>query len=149
MMSLFHPPDCEALRRRFAELQPDSPRRWGRMDPAQMLAHCAASLDGVLAARVLHRPLRWRLLGPLMRPLALGPRPFPRGTAAPQEIVVADSREFETELRRLAHLLDRCVQRGADGMPREPHPFLGRLTGRQWGRLMYKHLDHHLRQFGV
>lgn len=149
MMSLFHPPDCEALRHRFADLRPDSPRNWGRMDVAQMLAHCADSLDRTLKAQPLRRPPLWRLLGPLVKPLALGPRPFPRNSAAPREIVIADPRDFEVELRRLAHLLDRVVQRGAGGMPDGPHPLLGRLTGDQWGRLMYKHLDHHLRQFGA
>ncbi len=149
MQTLFRPSDCEAVRRRFADLQPDSPRQWGRMDPAQMLGHCARALEGVLEARAVRRPLVWRLVGPMVKPLVLGPRHFFRNARAPRGLAVAERREFDTELRRLAHLLDRFVQRGPSGLSRAVHPFLGVLTGEEWGRLMYKHLDHHLRQFGV
>ena len=30
-----------------------------------------------------------------------------------------------------------------------PHPAFGYFTREQWGQMQYKHLDHHLRQFGV
>ncbi|HEX9080780.1 MAG TPA: DUF1569 domain-containing protein [Holophagaceae bacterium] len=149
MKSLFHAADCESLRKRFSELQPDSPRHWGRMDPAQMLGHCAEALEGVLEARRVRRPFLWRLVGPLLKPAALGPRPFLRNLRAPRGLAVADRRVFDTELRRLAHLLDHFVQRGPATAGRAAHPFFGPLSGEEWGRLMYKHLDHHLRQFGM
>jgi len=119
------------------------------MDAAQMVAHCAEALEAIEAARPVRRPLHWYLLGPLVKPLALGPKPFLRNTATPPAFVVADPRDFDAEMRRLAHLIDRFVQRGADRAARVPHVFFGRLSGDEWGRLMYKHLDHHLRQFGV
>lgn len=149
MMSLFHPADCESLRRRFAELRADGPRHWGTMDAAQMLAHCGKGLEAAMADRPPKQMLLGRLVAPLLRPLVLGPRPFRRNAPTSPLFVVADVRDFEAEVRRLAHLLDRYVQRGPEAAARVPHVFFGRLSGDQWGRLMYKHLDHHLRQFGV
>ena len=149
MMSLFHPADCESLRRRFAELRPDGPRRWGTMDAAQMLAHCARGLEEAMSGRPAKQVLLGRLVAPLLRPLVLGRRPFRRNAPTSPLFVVADPRDFDAELRRLAHLIDRFVQRGPGQAAGVPHVFFGRLSGDQWGRLMYKHLDHHLRQFGA
>lgn len=149
MMSLFHPADCESLRRRFAELRADGPRHWGKMDAAQMLAHCARGLEEAMSDRPAGQMFLGRLMAPLLRPMVLGRKPFRRNAPTSPRFVVADARDFDAELRRLAHLIDRYVQRGPDAAARVPHVFFGRLDGDQWGRLMYKHLDHHLRQFGV
>ncbi|GLH71378.1 hypothetical protein GETHPA_29120 [Geothrix rubra] len=149
MMSLFHPPDCDAVRCRFAELHPGGPRLWGRMDAAQMLAHCAKGLEAATTDRPVRQAFLGRLVSPLIRPLVLGDRPFRRNAPTSPLFVVAEPRDFEAEMRRLAHLIDRFVQRGPARAAQVPHVFFGRLSGDQWGRLMYKHLDHHLRQFGV
>jgi hypothetical protein len=149
MMSLFHSPDCDAVRCRFAELHPEGPRLWGRMDAAQMLAHCSKGLEAATTDRPVRQAFLGRLVTPLIRPLVLGDRPFRRNAPTSPLFVVSDPRDFHAEMRRLAHLIDRFVQRGPVQAARVPHVFFGRLTGDEWGRLMYKHLDHHLRQFGV
>jgi hypothetical protein len=149
MNSLFNPGDRDALARRLAELEPDAPRRWGRMDPAQMLRHCAIALGDALGDRPVKQAFLGRLVTPLIRGQVFGDKPFRRGAPTDPLYVVRDPRDFEAERSRLATLIDRVVQRGAvrtDGMV---HPFFGRLSGDQWGRLIYKHFDHHLRQFGV
>ncbi len=35
------------------------------------------------------------------------------------------------------------------GLSKDPHPFFGNLNSEEWDTLNWKHLDHHLRQFGV
>ncbi len=57
--------------------------------------------------------------------------------------------EFERERMQLMATIDRFAARGAAGCSGHPHPFFGRLKPREWAILMYKHVDHHLRQFGV
>jgi len=54
-----------------------------------------------------------------------------------------------TERERLSGLIDKFAAGGAAGCTKNPHSFFGRLTPEEWAILMYKHLDHHLRQFGV
>jgi LPS sulfotransferase NodH len=64
-------------------------------------------------------------------------------------LVVRDDRNLAQERDLLYALIDRFVAAGPDGCTGHPHSFFGRLTPQQWAQLMYKHLDHHLRQFGV
>lgn len=149
MHSLFVPADREALSRRLAELRPEASRQWGKMDPGQMLAHCALGLEAVLSDRPAKQVFLGKLLAPFIRGSVLGDRPFKRHAPTDATFVVADPRPFEAERLRLATVIDRFVQRGPRAVDQAVHLFFGRLSGDEWGILMYKHLDHHLRQFGV
>jgi hypothetical protein len=149
MQSLFVPADRDALALRFAELEPGAQRQWGKMDAAQMLRHCAVALGDLLGDRPVKQLFLGKLITPLIRGQIFGEKPFRRNSPTDPIYVVSDPRDFETERAQLATFIDRVVQRGpakAEGMV---HPFFGRLSGDQWGRLIYKHFDHHLRQFGV
>jgi transposase InsO family protein len=64
-------------------------------------------------------------------------------------LVVSDSRDFSLEQRRLKDCVREFHQGGEAKCTRHPHPFFGNLTPQEWSRGMYKHLDHHLRQFGA
>jgi len=114
-----------------------------------MLRHCAVALGDVLGQRPVKQAFLGKLVTPLIRGRIFGDKPFRRDAPTDPTYVVSDSQDFEVERSRLATLIDRVVQRGVartDGMI---HPVFGRLKGEEWGRLVYKHLDHHLRQFGV
>ena len=144
MHSLFTPADREALSLRLAELEPATPRRWGTMAPAQMLLHCAIGLEVGTGDRPMQQVFLGKLMTPFLRGRVFGDQPFMR-----KVYVVKGDRDFEAERTRLATLIDRFVQRGPDRAAGAVHPFFGQLQGHEWGILMYKHLDHHLRQFGV
>lgn len=148
MPSLFVPADRESVALRLAALEPDSSRRWGKMDSAQMLLHCALALEAATGVRPRKQAFIGRMLGPFIRPLLLGKRPFGRNSPTDPAFMVTGPQEFETGRIRLATLLDRFVQRGPEKAGQTTHPFFGRLSGDEWGLLMHKHLDHHLRQFG-
>ena len=62
-------------------------------------------------------------------------------------LIVGDARDFEKERQRLGVLIDRFVAGGPEGCSTHPHCFFGPMTPQEWAVLMYKHLDHHLRQF--
>jgi hypothetical protein len=65
------------------------------------------------------------------------------------EFKVVDEREFTKEHEAMLELLRRFGRGGPSGLTKEPHPFFGKLTTEQWDMLQWRHLDHHLRQFGV
>ncbi len=148
MQNLFDASDRDAIVRRLSGLQPSSPRQWGRMNVAQMLAHCAVALEVPCGDRVKGQRLLGRVLAPFVRSSVLGDKPFIRSAPTDPDYRIVDEREFESEKARLAALIDRVCGRGPAGADGVVHSFFGRLTGDQWGRLLYKHLDHHLRQFG-
>ncbi|MBP9823282.1 MAG: DUF1569 domain-containing protein [Thermoanaerobaculia bacterium] len=146
--SIFDASDRERILSRLSALRPDGARLWGKMDPAQMLAHCAVAIELPLADP--NRKQRWigRLFAPLVRAKYLGDVPFPKSSPTDPAFLVGDRRSFEAERARLLAVLSRFVERGPEAATGTVHTFFGRLTGPEWGRLIYKHLDHHLRQFG-
>ena len=149
MNSLFHPADREALSRRIAALEPAAQRQWGKMDPAQALLHCAIGLEAATGSRPMKQVFLGKLITPFIRGRVLGPKPFRKNSPTDPTFVVSDARDFEAERTRFATTIDPFIQRGPGAAAKETHAFFGRLSGDEWGRLMYKHLDHHLRQFGV
>ncbi|MGE5233175.1 MAG: DUF1569 domain-containing protein [Acidobacteriota bacterium] len=149
MRSLFDPADRRAILDRLAALSPESPRQWGKMDVAQMMAHCVVPL--AIAAGDGPTKQRWigRLLTPLIRSSVLGEKPFSRNGPTDPDFKIVDRREFATEKERLRAAIEAFAGRGPDYVSHRLHPFFGRLSGAEWGVLMHKHLDHHLRQFAV
>jgi hypothetical protein len=150
MKHLFDPAAAEELKARLARLQPDSPRQWGEMSPAQAVAHCAAGFQ--LASGEIRPPrmLIGRLIGRLIKPLALGnDEPMRRNSPTVPGMEVTEERELHPERERLTALIDRFVAAGPAGCTTHPHGFFGPLTPDEWAVLMYKHVDHHLRQFAA
>jgi hypothetical protein len=150
MKNLFEPARVEEVKERTAHLRPDSQRLWGKMNAAQAVAHCAAGLELATGTRLPPRLPMGRIIGWIVKPLALGnDEPMRRNSPTVPGLVMADERNLATERERLNGLIDRFAAAGPDGCTTHPHSFFGRLTPQEWAILMYKHLDHHLRQFGV
>jgi len=150
MKTLFQPAQLREIQERLQQLQPDSSRQWGKMTPAQALAHCSTGLE--TATGQLRPPRLWlgRLIGRLVKPIAFREdEPMRRNVPTAQCLIVADDRDFAAERERLAAGLDRFAVAGAAGCTAHPHIFFGPLTPAEWGVLTYKHIDHHLRQFGA
>jgi hypothetical protein len=119
------------------------------MNPAQAVAHCCKGMEQALGDVLPPRMLIGRLIGGFVKSKALGDdAPMRRNSPTVPGFVVLDERDFIAERHRLNGLIDRVIAVGPAGCTAHPHSFFGRMTPEQWGILMYKHLDHHLRQFG-
>ena len=150
MKNLFDTAAVQEVQTRLQHLRPDSQRQWGKMNAAQAMAHCAASLEAALGDQLPPRMVVGRIIGGLIKPLALGnDEPMKRNAPTVPSFVVADDRDLGAERQRLSGLIDRFAAAGPTGCTTHPHSFFGRLTPQEWAVLMYKHLDHHLRQFGT
>lgn len=150
MKNLFEVARVEEVKERMAQLRPDSERLWGKMKPAQALAHCSEAIrmaEGEISAP---RVLLGRLLGPLAKKsLIVNGKPMRRNSMADKSVLVTDERDFVAERQRLRESIDRFAAGGPAICTKHPHFFFGPLTPVEWATLMYMHLDHHLRQFGV
>ncbi len=122
MKNLFDAARVEEVKQRIARLRPDSQRQWGKMNAPQAVAHCSRGLELALGDLRPPRVLLGRIMGPIIKPKVCA---------------------------RLYGLIDRFVAAGPKSCTTHPHSFFGPLTPEEWAILMYKHLDHHLRQFGV
>jgi hypothetical protein len=91
-----------------------------------------------------------RLLGPIIKPMALKDgEPMRRNSPTAPMLRVQDDTDLDTSRQRLLEVFERFVSRGPQECTTHPHAFFGRLTPEEWSKLMHKHLDHHLRQFGA
>jgi Protein of unknown function (DUF1569) len=150
MKNLFEATAVDEVKERAMRLRPDSERQWGKMNAAQAVAHCAASVEMAVGERLPQRMLLGRIIGGFVKPMLLGKdAPMRRNSPTMPGLVVSDERQLETERTRLCVLIDRFAAGGPQGCTTHPHSFFGRLNPQEWAILMYKHLDHHLRQFGV
>jgi len=150
MKNLFEAARAAEVKQRIANLRPDSERQWGKMNPAQALEHCSRGMEMALGDKTPPRVLVGRIMGWVVKPMALGnDEPMRRNSPTAKELVVQDERDLGTGRTRLCGLIDRFAAGGPTGCTTHPHAFFGQLTPEEWAILMYKHLDHHLRQFGV
>ena len=90
-----------------------------------------------------------KIIVPFIRKSIFSEKPFGKNSPTDPTFVVADERQLDAERDQLLKLIDRFVERGPDAAGKETHSFFGKLSGPEWGELMYKHIDHHLQQFGA
>jgi Protein of unknown function (DUF1569) len=149
MKNLFQPEAIDEVIARIDKLQPATQRQWGKMVVGQMMAHCSAALDMASGQLILPRLFIGRLLGPIVKPIYTNEKPFSRSSPTDPKLVVSDQREFLREQEQLKLKVRQFHEGGEKQCTRHPHPFFGPLSPQDWSRGMYKHLDHHLRQFGA
>ena len=120
------------------------------MSPAQALAHCSEAMYWAIGDVRPPRMFVGRIVGGLIKSKVLAEgEPMRRNSPTAKTLVIAGDRDLATEQTRLCGLIDRFVAAGPGGCTTHPHSFFGPLTPDEWAALMYKHLDHHLRQFGA
>ena len=150
MKNLFEAARVEELKERLDRLRPESEREWGKMNAAQAVAHCSTAMEWAVGDVVAPRMFVGRIIGGLIKSKVVGDdEPMRRNSPTVPTLVIVDERDLAKERQRLRGLLDRFLTSGPAGCTKHPHSFFGRLTPEQWAILMYKHVDHHLRQFGV
>ncbi len=147
MKRLHEPATRDEVLRRLDAVAPDAPRLWGRMSAGQMLCHVAGALEMAMGLKTVapkRTPLRFF---PLNR-LVIYVLPWPKGAPTAPELRVDHPADVAAERARAKALVTQFAERP---VPREGpvHPAFGPLSGRDWSALQYRHLDHHLRQFGA
>ena len=146
--SLFDPPARQELLERMMRVQTGTKPRWGRFTAVKMLRHVSASFEMALG-ELPCAPKKGPGRNPLFRWLVIdAPIRWPKGAPTAPELLSQPTAGVEEEQLRFGAALQRVVARGESGKYAE-HPAFGNLTSAQWGRLMWRHVDHHLRQFGV
>jgi len=150
MTNLYEPGRSQEIKKRIGELTSASQRQWGTMTASQALAHCSAAMEMATGDKLPPRMLIGRLLGGVVKKKAIhSGDPLKRNTPTAKDLVIKDDRDLAKEQQRLCGLIDRFANAGPQGCTKHPHTFFGPLTPEEWSTLMYKHLDHHLRQFGA
>jgi len=150
MESLFTKETSQKYIDRIHLLTPQTQSQWGKMNVSQMLAHCQAPLNVASGELVLKiNPVVKFLFGKSAKKQLVNDPEFKRNLPTFSEAKIFNQRIFEQEQSRLVNLIDDFQTKGPKGLTTNAHPFFGDMTVGDWDLLQLKHLDHHLRQFGV
>ena len=134
MKNLFQTEAVDEVISRIDTLQPSTQHLWGKMDVAQMMAHCSAALDMASGRLILPRMFIGRVVGPFIRPIYTNEKPFSRSNPTDPKLVVADQRDFVREQDQLKVKIREFHEGGEAKCTRHPHPFFGALTPQEWSR---------------
>lgn len=149
MKTLFEKDYLNEMTSRINTLTPDTQRKWGTMSVNQMLAHCAVGMQTATGEIFLKSGPVLRMIGSMLKSQTTNDKPMRKSSPTHPGFIIGDTNGFENEKQNLLHMINKFHQGGKAICTSNPHAFFGKLTPTQWGSLMYKHLDHHLRQFGV
>jgi hypothetical protein len=149
MKSLFDSEVNREIVDRIQKLNTDSQAEWGKMTIAQMVLHAQAPFKVAFEEIKLKRGIVGVLFGGLAKKSLTGPKPFGKNLPTDKNFKVTGQPEFEKERMNLINYVQRFAKSGPAGITKEAHPFFGKMTTQEWDALMLKHIDHHLRQFGV
>ena len=149
MKSLFDKSTYEEVITRINNLSPASLHQWGKMDVSQMLAHCKEAFKVPLSETKMPRIFVGRMLGWVIKSKLYSDAPWKKNLPTAPNFLIKDQRQFDLEKNELSDLITKFYTAGHGNVGKFPHPFFGKFTQEQWGKSMYKHLDHHLTQFGA
>ena len=141
---------AEGVIDRINSLITNSQPLWGKMSVAQMFAHCCVTYEMVYTDK---HPKPGFLMGFILKTFikkaVVTDKPYPKNSKTAPAFLVSNEKDFESEKKRLIDYIRETQVLGAyifDG--KMSHSF-GLLSANEWNNMMYKHLDHHLKQFGV
>lgn len=146
--TMWNAADRQAILDRFDRLTPDARPKWGKFDAPRMVAHVTDTVRWSIGELAVV-PTRKSPIGfwPV-NVLIMFYLPWPKGVPTAPELVERSPSAWTSELQSLRAAIDRFAARDVNGSW-TPHIAFGRISGEQWGRLTYRHLNHHLTQFGA
>ncbi len=148
MKSIFNPNDNQELIERINKLTPDSQSQWGKMTVDQMMSHCIAPVDFVFGNTPMKANFFFGLLGRMLKNKIINAPHFKKDSPTAPAFIRTGKYDFEATKKELIEKTASLTQ-GHSVIKMEKHPFFGPMNNDDWNKLLWKHLDHHLVQFGV
>lgn len=149
MESIFNPDGNKNLIERIEKLTPITLSEWGVMTVSQMLEHCQQPIKVSRGELHLKQNLFSILFGKMIKKQLMRPQPFKQGLPTVKQFKISHEPDFEQSKKELLEMIDDFVRNGHSAIKVDKHPFFGKMSMEEWDTLHWKHLDHHLKQFGV
>lgn len=150
MKNIFTKEVSSEIIERINLLSPQTQAKWGKMNVSQMLAHCNVTYE--LAYENKHpKPTFFvRLILKLfVKKYVVNEVPYKKNGGTAPVFIITDTKNFELEKERLIKYIVKTTELGESYFENKESISFGILTSKQWNNMFYKHLDHHLSQFGV
>lgn len=148
--SVFDLKIAQNLLDRLEKLTPDMQPKWGKMDVSKMLAHTNVTYDLAYERIPNHVPFLMKfILKLLVKGKVTNEVPYKNNERTSPIFIITDDRNFEKEKAILINNINETQQKGKSFFDGRVNTTFGALTAEEWNNMIYKHLDHHFRQFGV
>lgn len=147
MKSFFEDGVYDEISSRLSQLQEDTEPNWGKMNASQMLHHCQMPLNIILEKEDYGVKPNW-LVNLLFKKSMYSDKLWRKNMPTAPGFKINEDKDFETEKKGITELIN-LLNSLRDKNDWQAHPAFGKLTKAQWGKMQYKHLDHHFRQFGI
>ena len=148
MKNISNEADYSEITNRIKNLSAASTRLWGKMNIEQMLLHCTTQLKLAVGEISSHTQGPSFMRSSLGKWILFSAVPWPKGAATPAEMNAELAHFVLTNIENEKTDLLNYLENAKGKAQLMPHPFFGKLNRQEWARLIYKHLDHHLKQFG-
>lgn len=150
MKNIFDKSITEEVINRMNKLNPSSERVWGKMNVAQMLAHCNVTYEMVYEdIHTKPNPIMKLILKLFIKSSVVGEKTYKHGLPTASQFLIKEDKDFEYEKKRLINYIQKTEKLGKEHFDNKESLSFGKLTSEEWNNMFYKHLDHHLNQFGV
>lgn len=150
MKNLFDKEVMDETVQRINSLTSTTQKQWGKMDVAQMLAHCTVPYELVYENK--HpKPNGFKkfIIKLFVKNLVVSEKPYKQNGPTAPEFVIKENKDFEVEKNRLIAYINKTHQLGEAHFDGKMSHSFGILSKKEWNNMFYKHLNHHLTQFGV
>ncbi len=150
MKNVFDVNDTKEIIDRINKLTPETPGLWGKMSVGQMLSHCNVTYELVYDDKHPKAgAFKKFILKMLIKNVVVNETPYKKNSRTAPEFIITDKKEFEHEKTRLINYITKTQELGGDHFNGKDSNSFGPLKTVEWNNMFYKHLDHHLSQFGV
>jgi hypothetical protein len=150
MKNIFEKQVTDEIISRIEQLTPGTRPLWGTMNVSQMLAHCNVTYELIYENKhAKPSGLKKFLLKMFVKNIVVSDKAYRKSNPTAPEFLIKDARDFETEKARLISFVKRTQSEGEKGFEGKTSFSFGELSSKEWNNMFYKHLDHHLSQFGV
>lgn len=150
MKNIFSKEVTQEIIDRIQKLSPETQRQWGKMTVGQMLAHCSVTYE-MIFENIHPKPkgIQKFILKTFVKQIVVNEKPYKHNNPTAPAFLIKDDKDFHREQTRLMDYIQRTQQLGATHFEQKESNSFGKLSSGQWNNMFYKHLDHHLNQFGV
>ena len=150
MKNIYNAEVTQEIIERINTLNPDSLALWGKMNVSQMLAHCNVTYDMIFDGKYKKESgLKKLIIKTFIKPIVLADKPFKKNSPTSGYYRMREEKDFDVKKKRLLDYLVKTQQLGADYFDNKESVSFGKLSSKEWNTIFYKHLNHHLNQFGV
>lgn len=141
---------AQDLINRINKLTSETQPLWGKMNASQVMAHCCITYEYIFDERNDKPNFFMKfILKAFVKSKVVSEEPYAKDSPTGPAFIIADNKDFEKEKTRLINYINKVAEKGESFFVNKESNSFGVLNTTEWNNMMYKHLDHHLRQFGV